>query len=120
MNRFAMASVVIIFSGACCAQVSGATYRCVDDAGRSTYTNVKEEMGGRKCVVVSREVEVVPAPAVWDKPNSTEKQFVMEKGQCEAQGLSVTGLPAQQVMAVFNACMVGKGWKLLDTPTQHP
>ena len=39
----------------------GATYRCVDDAGRSTYTNVKEEMGGKKCTVVSREVSVVPA-----------------------------------------------------------
>ena len=44
-------------------QSSGATYRCVDDAGRSTYTNVKEEMAGRKCVVVSREVSVVPSPA---------------------------------------------------------
>lgn len=41
----------------------GATYRCVDDAGRSTYTNVREEMAGKKCTVVSREVSVVPAPA---------------------------------------------------------
>src|SRR4051794_18522282 len=41
-----------------------ATYRCVDSAGRSTYTNVQEEMGGKKCALVSREVSVVPAPAV--------------------------------------------------------
>jgi len=45
------------------AQVPGATYKCVDDAGRSTYTNVKEEMTGRKCVVVMREVSVVPSTA---------------------------------------------------------
>ncbi len=38
------------------------TYRCVDKNGRSTYTNVKEEMTGKKCTVVSREVSVVPAP----------------------------------------------------------
>jgi len=38
------------------------TYRCVDKSGRSTYTNVKEEMTGKKCTVVSREVSVVPAP----------------------------------------------------------
>ena len=38
-----------------------ATYKCVDSVGRSTYTNVQEEMGGKKCTVVSREVSVVPA-----------------------------------------------------------
>jgi septal ring factor EnvC (AmiA/AmiB activator) len=51
-------------SGAALAQVPGATYRCVDDAGRSTYTNVKEEMTGRKCVIVSREVSVIPATPI--------------------------------------------------------
>ena len=40
----------------------GATYRCVDNAGRSTYTNVQEEMTGKKCIQVSREVSVVPVP----------------------------------------------------------
>jgi hypothetical protein len=40
----------------------GATYRCVDNAGRSTYTNVQEEMAGKKCTVVIREVSVVPVP----------------------------------------------------------
>lgn len=40
----------------------GATYRCVDNAGRSTYTNVQEEMTGKKCTQVSREVSVVPVP----------------------------------------------------------
>jgi hypothetical protein len=36
-----------------------ATYRCVDTNGRSTYTNVREEMSGRKCTPVSREVSFV-------------------------------------------------------------
>lgn len=39
-----------------------ATYKCVDQGGRSTYTNVKEEMNGKKCTVVSREVSVVSVP----------------------------------------------------------
>lgn len=47
-----------------------ATYRCVDVGGRSTYTNVKEEMTGKKCTVVSREVSVVPAPQLAPKPAS--------------------------------------------------
>jgi hypothetical protein len=43
------------------AYAQAATYKCVDETGRSTYTNVKEEMAGKKCVLVSREVSVVPA-----------------------------------------------------------
>jgi hypothetical protein len=38
------------------------TYKCVDPGGRPTYTNVKEEMNGKKCTVVSREVSVIPVP----------------------------------------------------------
>lgn len=41
---------------------SGTTYRCVDASGRSTYTNVQEEMNGKKCTQVSREVSVIPVP----------------------------------------------------------
>ncbi len=53
---------------------SGATYRCVDGTGRSTYTNVKEEMDGKKCTVVSREVSVVPAqqPTPAARPPATK------------------------------------------------
>lgn len=46
------------------AHAQSATYRCVDAGGRSTYTNVKEEMTGKKCTVVSREVSVVPAQKI--------------------------------------------------------
>ena len=45
-----------------------ATYKCLDPGGRPTYTNVKEEMTGRKCTVVSREVSVVPAQQITAPP----------------------------------------------------
>ncbi len=57
-----LAAVALLGAGACHAQ-TGATYRCVDGHGRSTYTNVKEEMTGKKCTVVIREVSVVPVGA---------------------------------------------------------
>lgn len=38
-------------------------YRCKDESGRDIYTNVKRDIEGRNCRVVSREVSVVPAPA---------------------------------------------------------
>ncbi len=50
------------------AHAQSVTYRCVDANGRSTYTNVKEEMTGKKCTVVSREVSVVPAQQFAPQP----------------------------------------------------
>lgn len=38
-------------------------YKCVDDAGRPLYTSDKRDTEGKKCELVSREVNVVPAPA---------------------------------------------------------
>jgi len=54
-------AALFALAGAGSAFAQSVTYRCVDTHGRSTYTNVREEMTGKKCTVVSREVSVVPA-----------------------------------------------------------
>jgi septal ring factor EnvC (AmiA/AmiB activator) len=36
-------------------------YRCVEPSGRSLYTSDKRETAGRKCELVSRQVNVAPA-----------------------------------------------------------
>ena len=66
------------------APAAGATYRCVDDAGRSTYTNVREEMAGKKCAVVSREVSVVPAPPAA-APTTTQRPAAKQGGDSGAR-----------------------------------
>ena len=58
-NHFIAAFLALL--GVADVHAQNATYRCIDPSGRSTYTNVKEEMTGKKCTVVSREVSVVPA-----------------------------------------------------------
>lgn len=37
------------------------TFKCLDAKGRATYTNMKEEIRGKNCTVVMREISVVPA-----------------------------------------------------------
>lgn len=51
-------------------------------------------------------------PNDWRRDGSTPEQLFMERGQCRAQAMSV---PEQAnvnavVVAVFRACMEGKGW----------
>jgi len=57
-------AAVLALLGVAGVHAQNLTYRCVDPGGRSTYTNVKEEMAGKKCTVVSREVSVVPAQQI--------------------------------------------------------
>lgn len=61
MSRAVLFAVVSVAAAGTSHAQSG-TYRCVDERGRSTYTNVREEMTGKKCNLVSREVSVVSAP----------------------------------------------------------
>jgi hypothetical protein len=56
---------------------------------------------------------------LWEKPGASAREFEMEKGQCEAQAYSVPGMHYMQVGAVFNACMRGKGWYLVDASPTH-
>ena len=48
--------------GPACAQAQGVTeiWKCQESSGRYTYTNDKRDTGGKKCELVSREVNVVP------------------------------------------------------------
>jgi len=43
-------------------------YKCVDGGGRPLYTSDKRDTAGKKCELVSREVNVVPAQQFTPKP----------------------------------------------------
>ena len=48
-------------SAAAAAAQPSEIYKCVDAAGRPLYTSDKRETAGRKCELVSRQINVVPA-----------------------------------------------------------
>ena len=50
-----------ILAMALAAPAWGDTFKCIDANGRATYTNMKEEIKGKNCTVVMREISVVPA-----------------------------------------------------------
>jgi len=44
-------------------------WKCVDERGRPLYTSDKRETAGKKCELVSREVNVVPAQKAAARPS---------------------------------------------------
>ena len=43
-------------------------YKCLDASGRPSYTNDKRETAGRKCELVSTQINVAPPPAPTPPP----------------------------------------------------
>jgi septal ring factor EnvC (AmiA/AmiB activator) len=57
-------------------------YKCVDSKGNRLYTSDKRETSGRKCELVSREVNVVPAQK--QPPSAAPSSFPRETPQARA------------------------------------
>lgn len=53
---------------------------------------------------------------VWDKPGAGNREFSMDQGQCQAQAFGTPFATNMQVALVYNSCMRGKGWDLVERP----
>ena len=87
MHRLsALMLAAAVAAGTARAQVSE-IYKCTDANGRPSYTNDKRETTGKKCELVSREVNVVPAqkaragarPAEFPRESATERASARER-----------------------------------------
>jgi hypothetical protein len=54
-------------------------YKCLDPTGRPLYTSDKKDTEGKKCELVSREINVVPAQRI-PIPRATPKENVRRDG----------------------------------------
>ena len=54
-------SWVFLALAAPCGHAQSEVYKCPDASGRPTYTNVKRDTVGKKCTLVVKEVQVMPA-----------------------------------------------------------
>jgi hypothetical protein len=45
-------------------------YKCVDASGRASYTNDRRDTAGRKCELVTTQINVAPAPPPAPKPQA--------------------------------------------------
>ena len=62
-----------VLAGAAHAQVTE-IYKCLDANGKPLYTSDKRDTAGKKCELVSREINVVPT----QKPRVTSERFPRE------------------------------------------
>ena len=60
-------------------------YKCLDPAGRPLYTSDKRDTAGKKCELVSREINVVPAQQIpVQRPSAARSGFPRESASDRA------------------------------------
>jgi hypothetical protein len=64
-------------------------WKCVDERGRALYTSDKRETAGKKCELVSREINVVPgqkpAPAAAKSPAGFPKESPGDRASAKSR-----------------------------------
>lgn len=63
-------------------------YKCVGASGRPSYTNDKRETAGRKCELVTTQINVAPPPAARPQarsPSSFPKESVSERANAKGR-----------------------------------
>jgi hypothetical protein len=62
-TRWLACAAFAVAGGAYAQAGTGTVWRCVEQDHRAHYTNIKKETEGKQCIIVTREVSVVSAPA---------------------------------------------------------
>ena len=74
-----------LLAGAACAQVTE-IYKCVEKNGRPLYTSDKRETAGKKCELVTREVNMAPAQRPRaSNPSSFPKETPAERANAKGR-----------------------------------
>src|SRR5215213_6799368 len=66
-------------------------YKCVDGTGRPLYTSDKRDTAGRKCQLVSREVNVVPGHRPGASKPSASRELGRFPRETPAQAANAKG-----------------------------
>lgn len=89
VSRASIFAVIVGMSGAAlapCAQAQRTEiYKCVDGSGRASYTNDKRETAGKKCEVVTTQINVAPAP---DRQQKSRDAFPRESAKDRSSALA--------------------------------
>jgi hypothetical protein len=68
------------------------------------------------CIALLAMAGCAQTEQVWEGGSGN---FSMDQGQCQAQAFGVPGASTMQVALVYNSCMRGKGWQLVERPIRR-
>lgn len=86
VSRALILGAFAALAGPALAQQTTDIYKCLDASGRPSYTNDKRETAGKKCEVVTTQINVAPAPKPAARaPGNFPKETATERANAKGR-----------------------------------
>ena len=82
--RLLIFGIFAVASAPAAAQQRSEIYKCVDASGRASYTNDARETAGRKCQLVTTQINVAPPPK-QGKPNGFPRESAADRANAKGK-----------------------------------
>jgi hypothetical protein len=83
--RLLIFGMFVAVSAPAAAQQRSEIYKCVDASGRASYTNDARETAGRKCQLVTTQINVAPPPPKQTRQNGFPKESAADRANAKGK-----------------------------------
>jgi hypothetical protein len=88
--RLLILGILAAVSGTAAAQQRSEIYKCVDSSGKASYTNDARETAGRKCQLVTTQINVAPPPQPKQgRPNGFPRESAADRANAKGKQIEI-------------------------------
>ena len=83
--RLLIFGIFVAAAGPAASQPRSEIYKCVDASGKASYTNDARETAGRKCQLVTTQINVAPPQSKQARPNGFPRESAADRANAKGK-----------------------------------
>jgi len=83
--RLLIFGIFVAAAGPAASQARSEIYKCVDASGKASYTNDARETAGRKCQLVTTQINVAPPQSKQARPNGFPRESAADRANAKGK-----------------------------------
>ena len=87
--RLLILGLFVTVAGPAASQPRSEIYKCVDASGKASYTNDARETAGRKCQLVTTQINVAPTPPNQARPNGFPRESAAARANAKGKQIEI-------------------------------
>jgi hypothetical protein len=87
--RLLILGIFVAAAGSAAAQPRSEIYKCVDASGKASYTNDARETAGRKCQLVTTQINVAPPAQKQARPNGFPRESAADRANAKGKQVEI-------------------------------
>ena len=87
--RLLILGIFVAVAGPAASQPRSEIYKCVDASGKASYTNDARETAGRKCQLVTTQINVAPPAQKQARPNGFPRESAADRANAKGKQIEI-------------------------------